>query len=140
MEKICLDFETALDFLRGDPGTIEKLKYYADREEVCITSLTMMHLLEAVNKPDVVIDFAARVTVLPFDRKAAQFASKIKNELREYGDGGHLTDSVLTAAICIANDALLYSRSQAKFAGIKGLKRVLKAANGLKASVDAFYL
>ena len=58
MEKICLDFETALDFLWGDPATIEKLKYYADREEICITSLTLMHLLETVNKPDVVAAFA----------------------------------------------------------------------------------
>jgi predicted nucleic acid-binding protein len=125
MEKICLDFETALDFLRGDPATIEKLKYYADREDICITSLTMMHLLEAVSKPDVVVAFASSVTVLPFDRKAAQVASRILNEIKDRGDGGHrMTDIVLTAAICMANDAFLFSRSAAKFEGIKGLRKV----------------
>ncbi|MEW6036090.1 MAG: hypothetical protein AB1529_05740 [Candidatus Micrarchaeota archaeon] len=124
MEKICLDFETALDFLRGDPGTIEKLGYYADREEICVTSFTLMQLHEAVSKQDVVSAFAANVTILPFDGKAAQNVAKIMNELRERGDGGEITDSVLTAAICIANDALIYSRAPAKFARIKGLKKV----------------
>jgi predicted nucleic acid-binding protein len=124
MEKICLDFETALEFLRGDPATIEKLKYYADREEVCITSLTMMHLLETVNKSDVIAAFAANVTVLPFDKKSAQVASKILNEMREHGEYGQITDIVLTAAICMANDALLFSKSATKFSGIRGLRKV----------------
>jgi predicted nucleic acid-binding protein len=124
MEKICLDFEIAIDFLRGDPATIEKLKYYADREEICITSLTMMHLLEAINKPEVVSAFAGSVTILPFDRKAAQVASKIMNEFKDRGEVPKITDSVLTAAICMANDAHLFSRSAAKFEGIKGLRKV----------------
>lgn len=124
MERICLDFETALAFLRGDPGIIEKLKYYADREEICISSLTMMHLLESVSRPDVVTAFASSVTVLPFDRKAAHVASKIIAELRERGDGGRASENVLTAAICMANDAFLYSRSPTSFEGIKGLRKV----------------
>lgn len=123
MEKICLDFETALDFLRGDPATIEKLKYYADREEICITSLTMMHLLETINKPDVVVAFASSVTILPFDKKAAQVASRIMNEMKDRGDLAKVTDSVLTAAICMANDAFLFSRSGSKVE-IKGLRKV----------------
>jgi predicted nucleic acid-binding protein len=123
MEKICLDFETALDFLRGDPATIEKLKYYADREEICITSLTMVRLLEAVSKPDVVTAFAGSVTVLPFDKKAAQVASKIMNELREHGETPLFNDGLLTAAICMANDAFLFSRPGTKIE-VKGLRKV----------------
>ncbi len=124
MEKICLDFETALDFLRGDPATIEKLKYYADREEICITSLTMMYMIETVNKPEVVSAFAGSVTVLPFDRKAAQIACKISNELRERDGVHNINDNVITAAICMANDAFIFSRSPVKFEGIKGLRKV----------------
>lgn len=124
MERICLDFETALDFLRGEPATIEKLKYYADREEICITSLTLMHLLETISKPDVVVAFASSVTVLPFDKKAAQFASKIMSDMKDRGDTGKITDSILTAAICMANDAFLFSRSSSRFDGIKGLRKV----------------
>jgi predicted nucleic acid-binding protein len=125
MEKICLDLEAALDFLRGDPATIEKLKYYAAREDICITSLTMMHLSEVINKPEVVSAFAANVTILPFDKKAATVAGKIMNELKDRGDGGQkMNESVMTAAICMANDAFLFAKSNAKFDGIKGLKKV----------------
>lgn len=124
MEKICLDFETTVDFLRGDPATIEKLKYYADREELCITSHTMMHLLETIKKREVVVVFANSVTILPFDKKAAHIASQINREIYRKGELPKMTDSVLTAAICMANDAFLFSRTSWKFDGIKGLKRV----------------
>ncbi|MBU0532251.1 type II toxin-antitoxin system VapC family toxin [Candidatus Micrarchaeota archaeon] len=119
-----MDFETALDFLRGDPATIEKLKYYADREELCVTSLTMLHLLETVNKKEIVMKFANSVTVLPFDKRAAQIASQINKGLMEKGELPKMMESILTAAICMANDAFLFSRSSWKFDGIKGLKRV----------------
>ncbi len=125
MEKICLDFEIALDFLRGDPATIEKLKYYADREEICITSLTMMHLMESVSRPEVVAAFASNVTILPFDKKAAQVAAKLMNEMRDRGDVPRMTDSILTAAVCMANDALLFSAiKNMNYGGIKGLRKV----------------
>lgn len=126
MERICLDFETALDFLRGDVATIEKMRYYADREELCITTFTMLHIMEVVNKPEVVTAFVNSVTVLPFDRKAVQIAAAINRELEEKGDSGKRSEVVLTAAICMANDALLFSRAQSmsKFDGIKGLKKV----------------
>ena len=124
MERICLDFETAVDFLRGDPSTIEKLKYYADREELCITSYTMMHLLETISKREVVVAFANSVTVLSFDKKAAQIASQINRDIKGKGELPKMMESVLTAAICMANDAFLFSRSSWKFDGIKGLKRV----------------
>ncbi len=124
MEKICLDFETALDFLRGDPSTIEKLKYYAHREELCITSLTLMHLFETITKRGVVVAFANSVTVLPLDKKAAQIASQINRDIQGKGEIPKMIESVLTAAICMANDAFLFSRSTWKFDGIKGLKRV----------------
>ncbi|MEW6749150.1 MAG: hypothetical protein AB1295_05575 [Candidatus Micrarchaeota archaeon] len=124
MEKICLDFETAVDFLRGDPSTIEKLKYYAHREEVCITSHTMMHLMETIRKREVVLAFANSVTVLPFDKKAAHIASQINKDIEGKGELPKTAESVLTAAICMANDAFLFSRSTWKFDGIKGLRRV----------------
>ena len=124
MERICLDFETAIGFLRGDPSTIEKLKYYADREELCITSLTMMHLLETITKREVVVAFANSVTILPFDKKAAQIASQINRDIQGKGELPKMMESVFTAAICMANDAFLFSHSSWKFDGIRGLRRV----------------
>lgn len=124
MERICLDFETVLDFLRGGNATYEKMRYYADREELCITSFTMLHITEVISKPDVVASFANGVTVLPFDKRAAQIAAAINRELEERGDATKKGEVVLTAAICIANDALLFTHKPSDFDGIKGLKKV----------------
>jgi len=121
MEKICLDFEAALDFLRGEQKTIEKLKYYADREEICITSPDMFHLFKSINKPAVATAFANSVTVLPFDRRAAQIAASISRELVDHEGKG---DGIVTAAICIASNAYLFSKNSSKFDRIKGLKKV----------------
>jgi predicted nucleic acid-binding protein len=124
MEKICLDFETAVDFLKGDPATIEKLKYYADREEICITSMTMMQLLETIKKEETIGKFANSVTVLPFDKKAAIIATNLGKELKSKGELPRPMDSVMTASICIANNAFIFSRNTWKFEGIRGLRKV----------------
>ncbi len=124
MEKICLDFEATIDFLRGEPSIIEKLKYYADREEICITSFTLMHLLETIRKPEVISAFVNSVTVLGFDSKSARLAADICDELGSQGEVHKRMESIMTAAICISNNAFLFSRSQSKFDGIKGLRKV----------------
>lgn len=123
MEKICLDFDAALDFLRGEPTTIEKLKYYADKEELCISSFVFLQLLGSVSKNQAVMAFANSVTVLPFDRRSAQIAANIIKET-DPEESIKKMESILIAAICIANDAFLFSRTFAKFDGIKGLRKV----------------
>ncbi len=123
MEKICLDLEAALDFLRGEATTVEKLHYYANQEEICISGVTLYNLLETVSKRDVVIAFANSVTILPLDRKAAVIANKIRKELADRG-ADPPDESLLTAAVCIANDAFLFTKKPANFEGIRGLKRV----------------
>ncbi len=123
MEKICLDYHTALDFLRGDQTVVEKLNYYADREEICISSLTLTRLFFTVRRHDVVTSFANSITVLPIDQKAAVVSSKIKKDLDETRK--ELPHEVLfTAAVCITNNAFLYTKRPADFEGIKGLRRV----------------
>lgn len=124
MEKICLDYEAALDFLKGEPVTIEKLKYYADREEICITSFTMVHLMESIKKTEAVGAFINSVNVLSFDRKAAAVAARLMREVRELGIRDAQMDDVLTAAMCISNNAFLFARKPSKFDGIKGLRKV----------------
>ena len=124
MEKICLDFETALDFLMGDPGTIEKLRYYADREEICITSLTLMQLLETIKKEEVISNFSNSISILPFDKRAAGIATKLNKEIKMNGELPKPMDSILTASICIANNAFIFTRNSWKFEGIRGLRKV----------------
>lgn len=123
MEKICLDIDAVLDFLRGEPSTVEKLNYYANQEEICISGVTLYSLLEAVSKKDVVISFANSVTILPFDRKAAVIANRISKEMREKRIDPS-NEAILTAAVCMANDSFLFTKKPANFEGIRGLKKV----------------
>ena len=123
MEKICLDYHTALDFLRGDATVVEKLNYYADREEICISSLTLTRLLFTVKRHEVVASFANSVTILPIDHKTAVVSSKIKKHMDEHKkELPH--EILLTAAVCIANNAFLYTKKPTDFEGIKGLRKV----------------
>jgi predicted nucleic acid-binding protein len=124
MEKICLDYGAALDFLRGEQSIVEKLKYYANREEICLGSMTLVHLLETVRKQDVVMNFSSAVTVLPFQRREAIIAARIKQELSEKGEKSRGMESMMTAATCLAHNAFLFTKEPRKFEGIKGLKKV----------------
>jgi predicted nucleic acid-binding protein len=124
LEKICLDYEAALDFLRGELATLKKIKWYADREDLCMNTFTMTHLMETVNKPEVINAFVNSVTVLPFDKKAADVFHRILIEARDRGSDLKTVDHLVTAAICMANDAFLFTRSPKNYDGIKGLRKV----------------
>lgn len=124
MEKICLDFEAALDFLRGDPTILEKIKWYADREDVCLNAFSMTHLFETVRKSEVVNAFVNSVTILPFDKKAAGVFHRLLAEAREKGQKMKTVDHLITASICMANDAFLFTKSPKNYDGIKGLRKV----------------
>lgn len=125
MEKICLDFEAAVDFLRGEPTILEKLKYYLSSEEICITSFTMLFLFQSLRKPDLVNAFVNQVTILSFDAKAAQLTAAINHELEDGPRAGSKKlEDIMTVAICISNNAFLFSRNPSRYDGIKGLRKV----------------
>lgn len=124
MEKICLDIDIAVDFLKGETSAVEKLKYYADREEVCINTITLVQLLSAIRKPEVANTLVNSITILGLDKKAATLAARLIQETKEQGYSHKNIDSFLTAAICITNNAFLFTKDRKKFEGIKGLKLV----------------
>ena len=123
MEKICLDTEVTIDFLLGEKTTVEKLRNYIVKEEICINPITLFYLHRAIQKPDVVSNFAANVTVMQLDSQAAAKAAEIEQELREKGIE-KTNDIILTAAMCIVNSAFLFTKDRKKFDGIRGLKIV----------------
>ncbi len=123
MEKICLETEVILDFLCGEKSVVEKLRYYTERDQICITPFTLIQLNAAIKKAEVIHAFISNVTVLQFDKNCALIASRIINELKEKGARPNL-ESILTAALCIENSALLFTKNRAPFEGIKSLKFV----------------
>ncbi len=113
MEKICLDTEAVIDFLRGEKTVVEKLAYYANREEMCVTTLTSFQLSAAIKKPDVVRAFLNNVTILPLDAKAALLASRL---LGEMGNPKKLNvESLLIASICISTNSFLFTTNRQKY-------------------------
>lgn len=123
MEKICLDTEVLIDFLRGDRAIVEKLKNYAAREELCITPISLFYLYRTVKKTEVVDAFANAITILPLDAAGSIKASEISQELAEKGMDKTM-DVVLTSAVCIVNHSFLFTKDRKKFDGIRGLKLV----------------
>lgn len=123
MERICLDTDVIIDFLCGDKTIVEKLRYYSDREQICVTVFTLLQLQLAIKKAEVLNAFVANVTPFAFDKRSAVIASRIINELEEAGKRINI-ESVITAAICIENGAFLFTKNRSAFEGIKGLKLV----------------
>ncbi len=123
MEKICLDNDVVLDFLCGDKATVEKLRYYASNEQLCINAITSMELSTTIKKREVLEEFLRNISILPFDREATKIATKILNETMEKGIVPHFS-TVLTASVCIANSAFLFTNNRSRFEGIKGLRLV----------------
>jgi predicted nucleic acid-binding protein len=123
MEKICLDLEVILDFLRGDKLIVEKIRNYSDREEICITSHTLFYLLIGVRKPDSILPFVNSISVLEFDRKAAALAAKLIHDNRERGKSMGM-DELITASICLSTGSFLFTKNRKEFEHIKNLKLV----------------
>lgn len=120
--KICLDSGVIFDFLVGEESTRQKIKFYS-HESLCITSLTLFEIRSVVEKQEVVSELLGFFTVVGFDDSAAEAAAKIVREDLHHGNSRN-TKSTLNAAVCIANDMLLFTKDRREFEGIRGLKLV----------------
>lgn len=120
--KICISSEAIFDFLTGDEATVQKVKLYSN-DELCVTSLTLFELRSAVEKQEAVSEFLNFVSILDFDARAAEMAARIiRDDL--HNSMNRSTKSTITAAVCISNNAFLFTKDRAGYEGIKGLKLV----------------
>ena len=122
MEKICIDYDMAVDFLRGEPMTVEKIKYYSE-EEICVSSFTSYRLLRSVRKTDVISRFLSTITILPFDQRASFLAANISKYLEEKDISLDIT-AIYDAAICLSYGALLISKDRSRYEGIDSLRLI----------------
>lgn len=118
-----MNIEVVIDFLCGDKTTVEKLRYYADKEELCISSSTLMLLLLGVKKTESIRQFTNNVNILPFDKSAATVSAKIAEECKEKGVVMDWKD-LITASTCLSNRAFLFTRNRKDFEHVKNLKLV----------------
>lgn len=122
MEKICLDSEVIVDFLRGERNTVEKIKQY-EEEELCATTLTIFELLLAIRKQEIVNQFIRNITPLSFDEKCGIIAARIYNDSQDIGMVRPVRN-IITAAVCINNGAFLVTKNRNYYERIRGLKLV----------------
>ncbi|MFA5050232.1 MAG: type II toxin-antitoxin system VapC family toxin [Candidatus Micrarchaeia archaeon] len=122
MEKICLDSCAALEFLKGEPTIVEKIKYYSD-EEICITTPTIFELMISVRKTEIVDQFVKNITTFPFNESSGIIASRVYKELKEIGIF-HPVKNIINAAICIDNNAFLFTTQRKNYEKIRRLKLV----------------
>ncbi|MGB9719541.1 MAG: type II toxin-antitoxin system VapC family toxin [Candidatus Anstonellales archaeon] len=123
MVKICLDSDIIIDFLEGRRATIEKLRYYIEKEEIVTTSVVMFEVLSSVKSIAPVLRFMKNLEILGFDSQSAELASKFYHEGMKEGVRTS-TRAIINAAICIRNDAFLLTKNRNEYEGIKGLKVV----------------
>lgn len=123
MEKICLDTDVIVDFLRGDRTIVKKIQYYADKEEICMTSNSLFQIMVGVKNAEALSAFTNNISVLDFGRKTAGIAARIIDEARDRGKEFAI-DNVITAATCMENNAFLFTKSRKDFEFVKGLKLV----------------
>ncbi len=123
MVKICLDSDIILDFLEGRRATIEKLKYYIEKEEIVTTSIVMFEVLSSVKSTAPVLRFMEQLDILSFDKQSAELASKLYRD--GVKEGVRISSrALINAAICMKNDAFLFTKNRNEYEGIKGLKVV----------------
>jgi len=119
MEKICIDLDMAIGFLKGETTAVEKIKYYSG-EELCVSVFTAYELLSTITKRDVVQQFLSNLTILPFDANSATIASNVRKWSDEKGIEIS-TSKAFNAAICISNKAYLVSKDHTQYDKIRGL-------------------
>ena len=124
MARICIDFKVLLDYLRGDPITVEKIKHIGEEEELYITAPTLADVSLVIEDKSIPSHILTVFTVLPLDEEAALMVGDIYDEVEDRGAIPNLR-KVVEAAICIRNNAYLLAKSKKEYEQIPKLKVIV---------------
>ncbi len=119
--RICLDSDVMFDFLKGNKATVEKIRHYVEHEDLSITAVTFFELVSSIKRKGRVLRILDSLTLLPFDKEAALRANRLYESLQKKKAEVGMRELV-NAAICVNNEALLYTKNRAPYEGIDGLK------------------
>lgn len=122
----CLDTDIIIWHFRGDSKIMEWLNSIS-MEELFVTPVTLCELykgafLSANQEKDklLVEKLLERVNVLNFDLNSCEIFGRAYKELKQSGKLTQDSD-LMTASICISNNATLITRNKKHFENIKGL-------------------
>lgn len=122
-----LDTDTCIDVLRQKPGMVNRLEQISPAD-CAVSMVTVYELLCGVGKaqhPDKerakVERFVSAITLLPFDRSAAESSAQIRTDLEQRGIPIGPYD-LLIAGQALANGLTLITNNVKEFQRVAGLK------------------
>ena len=123
-----LDTTFLVDILRGNRDTIPALKKIDESgsgNQVAATTVQEIirgsHLSRSTKEQEKVASMMSKLTVIPFDERAARIAGFLQADLDMQGEPIDVQD-VQIAAVALSNDVAVMTRNAKHFSRIKGLK------------------
>ena len=123
----CLDSDILVAILRGDKSAMPYMEKIDTEGKTSTTSISAYEILFGAriskNPKNVEesIKLLAKLSVLPFDEKAAEKASEIHSDLRQKGQEVSLKDMFI-ASVAITNGSHVITRNTKDFLRIKEVK------------------
>ncbi len=125
METIVIaDTDVVIDFFSGTEPVSTTISDLIRRDKLALTSVTLFELYAGIigkKRLAQIDDLVSVIPVFSLDKKEAETAAMIYNELKQTGDLIGNQD-ILIAGICIARDLPLITRNTAHFSRISRLK------------------
>lgn len=127
MLRYMLDTNLCIRVLRDRPPSIRS-RFNDEASALCISTVTLMELLHGAAKSErpergraAVVQFAARLTVLPFDEEAAAHAGDIRAELERKGQVIGAYD-LMIAGHARSNGMIVITGNLGEFGRVEGLR------------------
>ncbi len=128
MEKLILDTDVLIDFLRNDPIILEKIKDIIEKNEIATTDINAFELYKGAYKSNNQEKNLASVKgllnalfLISTNEDSMEIAAKILTDLEKKGKGIDIRD-LFIGAICLVNSFKLFTRNKKDFKNIEGLK------------------
>ena len=125
METIVIaDTDVVIDFFSGTEPASTAISDLIRRDKLALTSVTLFELYAGIigkKRLAQIDDLVSVIPVFSLDKKEAETAAMIYNELKQTGNLIGNQD-ILIAGICIARDLPLITRNTAHFSRISRLK------------------
>ncbi|MBO1070919.1 MAG: type II toxin-antitoxin system VapC family toxin [Dolichospermum sp. DEX189] len=123
-----LDTCVVIDFVKGDPNTLQRLKLISP-DDISISAVTSMELKyglainpqRAIKIQPLIISFLNSVTILPFAEAEAEQTAQIRSFLKQAGTPIGAYD-VLIAATAITHKLIIVTANVREFERIPNLQ------------------
>lgn len=125
-ERVCIDTDICVDFLRKKERGFSLFIKLLGRYEPCMTAITAFELYLGhikMNRKERIEDFIDQFAILPFDLKASRVSADIQATLDKKGKGIGIPDTLI-AGVCLSNNIPLLTLNIKHFSRVTGLKFV----------------